>query len=154
MYVRYTVYPCTRVSPAVCDRVFCALYSMDTTMALPGEREREKREHPNTPLALPAPAFGRETLACSPHGCDPTAGVRDGMNASCLASSKDKPPTASQDGIATCAARRPPAEERQGTRMQPRAKPRPTAKERERERGENTRTPRWLRRHPHSVGRR
>ena len=100
-------------------------------MALPGESEREKREHPNTPSALPAPASGRETLACSPHGCDPTAGVRDGINASCLASSKDKPPTASQDGIATCAARRPPAEDRQGTRMQPRAEPRPAARERE-----------------------
>ena len=62
------------------------------------------------------PATGRETHACPPHGCDPTAGVRDGM--SDKEPEEDLPPSASQGGLAPCAARRQPAEERQGTHAQ------------------------------------
>ena len=60
-------------------------------MAVPEESKREMREKPNPISALPMPATGRETHACPPHGCDPTAGVRDGMATSCLASNKDQP---------------------------------------------------------------
>ena len=96
--------------------VLVVLYGMDTVMAVPEESEREMREPPNNHSALPMPATGRETQACPPHGCDPTAGVRDGM--SDLESGEDLPPTASQGGMATCAARRQPAEDRQGTHAQ------------------------------------
>ena len=46
-------------------------------MAMPGESQREMREHPNPPSAPPMPATGRETQACSPHGCDPTVLKKD-----------------------------------------------------------------------------
>ena len=91
-------------------------YSMDTTMAMPAEIERE-RDHPNNHSASPRPATGRETHACPPHGCDPTAGVRDGM--SDQEPGEDLPPSASQCGMAHCAARRQPAEDRQGIHAQP-----------------------------------
>ena len=85
-------------------------------MAVPDESEREMREHPNPQSALPTPATGRDAHACSPHGCDPTAGVRDGM--SDKEPEEDLPPSASQGGLAPCAARRQPAEDRQGTHAQ------------------------------------
>ena len=83
-----------------------------TTMSEEIERERA---HPNTPSAPPRPAYRRRTQACPPHACDPTAGVRDGMETS-AEENNSKPTTAAQEGLASCTARRQSADGRQDTR--------------------------------------
>ena len=76
-------------------------------------REEREREHPTNPLAMPGPAFSRCAFTHPPCACDPTAGGRDGIDMNNIC---EIPPTALQDGMAPCGARRQPAPSRQGNR--------------------------------------
>ena len=101
--------PCIRV---LCFSCLVLIYMEPTTMSEEIERESA---HPNTPAALPQPAYRRRAQACPPHARDPTAGVRDGMATSC-GEHNSKPTTAAQVGLASWTARRQSADGRQDTR--------------------------------------
>ena len=76
-------------------------------------REREKREHPTNPRQCRDPRFVGVRSGIPPYACDPTAGGRDGIDMNNIC---EIPPTALQDGKASCGARRQPAPSRQGNR--------------------------------------
>ena len=96
------------------------------------ERERE-REHPTSDPAPPGPAIGGESRTHSPSGSDPTAGGRDGLSTSCSVRISNAP-TVAQEGLASCAARRPSVGDRLDNHPRTRglARDRDEGKERER----------------------
>ena len=82
-------------------------------MAEEMEREREHTRTHSRPSRIPRTVG---VHACPPHACDPTAGVRDGMETSHMVNNSN-PPTAELVGLASWTARRQFADGRQNSRL-------------------------------------